>query len=296
MALTEPVTDPMRRFFALDRRTAVLLELADMAQARTCSAERREVAEQLGEPTLRWIASYGDALLDLLEGDVTRGRQGNEDAFALGVETGQPDTMLWYAAFVMQANWHEGRFEETLPLIDMAIEQAPAVYLTTPIKAIFLHRAGRPDDAGALVEEMAGAGFPIPNDLVWLSTTAVAAEAVHLVGDRDSAALLAQRLAPYPRQVAANRHLCFGAVSYHLGLLAMTTGDVDAAEHHLADAVARNGTLRSPRHQASALVALAELRLGAGRPGAGEAVERAAELVERHGIECLRPQVRALGG
>lgn len=296
IALTRSGADPMRRFFALDRRTSVLLELADMDRARTCSAERRAIAEQLGEPTLRWIATYGDALLDLLEGDVGVARQGNEDAFALGVETGQPDTMLWYAAFLMQANWHDGRFDEVLPLVEMAIEQAPAVYLTRPFRAMILHRAGRGDEARAAVAEMARERFPIPNDLVWLSTTAMAAEAVHLVGDRESAAVLAERLAPFPEHVAANRHLCFGAVSYQLGLLAATVGDAEEAERHLEDAVGRNGRLRSPLHQGRALVALADLRRSSGMAGADDALEQAVQLVDRFRIEGLRDQVRSLGG
>lgn len=296
MQLTESGGDPMRRFFALDRRIAVLLELGETQQARTCSAERQAIAEQLAEPTLRWIATYGDALLDLLEGDVSVALEGNEAAFTLGVETGQPDTMLWYVAFVMQANWHRGLFEETLPLIDAAIEQAPAVYLIRPLKAVFLHHAGHHDRARAIVDEIARDDFPIPNDLVWLSATVVAAEAVHLVGDRDSAALLGARLAPFPMHVASNRHLCFGAVAYHLGLLAMTLGDFDSAERHLVEAVQRNGRLRSPLHEGRALVALAELRHRSGRPGADQVVARAAELVERHGVECLREQVRALAG
>ena len=48
--------------------------------------------------------------------------------------------------------------------------------------------------------------------------------------------------------------------------------------------------------EAEPLVALAEVRGSSGAPGAGESVARAAELVERYGIECLREQVRAHGG
>ena len=295
MELTSHGNDPARRFFALDRRTTVLLELADMDGARACSNERRAIADRLREPTLVWLATYGEAALDLWEGNLEASHAGNEAALSLGMETGQPDGLLWFAAHVIQANWHRGQYEETLDLIAQAVERAPSASVVWPVQAVFLFHAGRNDDARRAVAELADAGWRIAHDVLWLTTTALSAEAAHLVGDRASAEELRDRLVPFAGHVAATRGTFQGAVSYYLGLLAITLGLGDEAERRMLDAVDRNTRLRAPFHRTRALLALAELRRETDPSSAAALVTEASEAVARYDIAALASQVRALG-
>ncbi len=293
--LTASGADPVRRFFALDRRIQVLLELADRPGARRCAEEREAIADQLGEPTLRWFAALGTAALDLIEGDLAAARRGAEASLALGFETGQPDALVFFGAQMIQIHWHLGQYDECIPYVEQGIERAPGVSTFPPVLATFLGHLGRTDEARTVIEGLAATGFETPHDLLWLTTAVCTAEAIHLVDDRDSAAVLFERLLPFRDHVAVSRSTFQGAVSYYLGLLAITLGRPEADEL-LVDAAERNGRLRAPFHRSQTLLALAGIRRERDPAGAQALVAEVAELVERYDIGALRAAVGAFGG
>src|SRR5262249_4864836 len=69
----------------------------------------------------------------------------------------------------------------------------------------------------------------------------------HDLGDRRCAQLAYELLLPYARLIAASRPAvsCAGSVSYYLGLLAMTLGNVTSAAEHLENALQAHRRLRS---------------------------------------------------
>lgn len=292
MALTERSNDPVRRFFALDRRAQVLLERADMTGARACSHERARIADQLGEPLLQWLAVFGEAALDLAAGDVDGATSKGEQALALGLETGQPDALVFYGGQLVQIDWHRGVWDEGIALIEQGLERAPGISAFPPVHATFLFRAGREHDARAAVDAMAATGFDIPHDLLWLTSTCLAAEAVHLVDDVDSAGLLLERLLPFREHIAVSRGTFQGAASFYAGLLAVTAGN-DDAESLLRDAVDRNGRVQTPFHRARAQLALATHVRDRRPDEADELVTAVKASIERHAIDGLREQVAA---
>lgn len=293
MTLTERSNDPVRRFFALDRRAQVLLERADMTGARACSLERARIADQLGEPLLQWLAVFGEAALDLAAGDVDGATTKGEQALALGLETGQPDALVFYGGQLVQIDWHRGLWDEGVSLIEQGLERAPGISAFPAVHATFLFRGGREDEARAAVDAMAATRFDIPHDLLWLTSTCLAAEAVHLVDDAASARLLLERLLPFREHIAVSRGTFQGAASFYAGLLAITAGS-DDAESLLRDAVDRNGRVQTPFHRARAQLALAAHVRDRQGAEAAELVAAVQHAIERYAFDGLREQVAAI--
>ena len=85
-----------------------------------------------------------------------------------------------------------------------------------------------------------------------------------------------------------------GAMAHHLGVAAMTAGDLDRAEAHLRQAADQHHHLRAPGWEARSRLLLAEVLLrrdGAALPVARELVNRAAELVEGHDVPEVRREL-----
>ena len=294
--LTRSSSDPVRRFVALDRRIMVLTERGDVPAARHLSVQRAAIADEVGEPTLRWLAVLGSSQLDFIAGDVEAASLGAARSLELAVESGQPDGPVHFGALMMQVQWHRGQFEETLPLIAQALEQNPGLPAYRPVLALFHLHAGHLEEGRTLVEELTADDFSFPPDLLWMTSMVVAAEAVHLAGHPESAALLHERLSPFAHQVAVARATCQGPVSHVVGLLASTLGRTEEAEHHQRQALAVARHMESPFHQVRPMLALAELVQLADPVEAGALLAEASELVDRYGIGGVARQLQALGG
>lgn len=258
MALTEDRGDPLRRFLALDHQTDVHVADADMEGARRCTAERRAIADQLGQPTFLWLVTNSEAILDLVEGDVDAAQAGAEKAFQLGAESGQPDLMTYFGGLLMQIHMHRNQYAEIIPVVRERVQSSPGVSAFRAVLTNFLAHAGATDEAAGLLTEMAADGFAFDRDLVWLTSTAFFAEAAAMVGELDSASLLYDQLLPYEDQVICTRAHCIGPVGYYLGRVARSLGNAEAVGH-FRDAIGRSEGLRSPYHRARAMLGLAEV-------------------------------------
>lgn len=293
MALTADRSDSVGRFLAVERRSTVLLELADMPRARVGSREMAAIAHRLGEPTLCWLATQFAAVLDFVEGDLDQAVAGAQAALQIAQESGQTDALVYWSGLMLQVQWHRGLFAETIPLVEQAAAANPGLTVYRTVLAVFCAHLGRHDEARAWLADLAADDYRFPYDVMWLTSSAVTAEAVSLVGDVQASRVLYDRLVPYVDHVAASRTSCQGCVGYHLGLLATTLGRHDKAVAHHEVGLERNTGLRSPFLRARSMVALADL-LGDTDPERAVALTaEAAELVERHGFGAIAGGGRA---
>jgi class 3 adenylate cyclase/tetratricopeptide (TPR) repeat protein len=294
MELTSSGTDPVRRFWALESQTDVHLATANMAEARACSTERRAIAEHLGQPTFVWLATHGDSLLDIVEGDVDAAAAGTDAAVELGFESGQPDAMTYFAGMLMQIHMHRHQYTEIIPVARERLEALPNLSAVRAVLVNFLCQNGEMEEAKQLLAGMADGGFTFDRDLVWLASTALVAESAAIVGDRASVALLHDRLARYADQCITTRAYCIGPVGYYLGVASAALGDVDAAQRHFRTAIELSEGLRAPFHSARSMLGLAELLQSADRAKAAALLAEVEALAELYKMPGQAARARQL--
>ncbi|MDA0162072.1 AAA family ATPase [Solirubrobacter ginsenosidimutans] len=120
---------------------------------------------------------------------------------------------------------------------------------------------GRDDGAREVVAEMLrDGGRNLPDTVNW-HVLCDLGEAVALLGDEDSAAILHAKLAPHARlfPVVARGGLCLGSAEYFVGRLASTLGRHDEAEWRLRRAVGENLRIGARPRATIALMRLGEL-------------------------------------
>ncbi|MFM7061622.1 MAG: ATP-binding protein [Actinomycetes bacterium] len=297
MRLTEGYDDPMRRFWALVQVLTTWLTIGDIHAARSAAAELMTAATRLGNPQTRWIATLWAVQIATTTGDLAEAERLTNEAFALSLDAGRQDGMLYTGSQLMSIRLQQGRTAELLPLIEQAVVTYPRIPGFRSVLAFAAARSGDLDLARSRFAELAATAFSFPEDQVWMTATTLAAHTAHLLDDGAAATVLLPRLEPYGDRIGVQTLSAnVGAVSHHLGLLRMTLGDLERAEADLVDALERNTRLESPHYRAQTMLALA--RLGRDRDpqrAAGLAAEAAA-IAARYGFAQIAMEAAALAG
>ena len=90
----------------------------------------------------------------------------------------------------------------------------------------------------AMTESLISIAPELPFDEDWLVSMGLLAETAHALRDREAAASLYEQLLPYGDRIAVGVvEISMGPVARYLALLAMTVGDVEAAEDHFVTAL-----------------------------------------------------------
>lgn len=288
--------DPFQRFFAIEMHADSLLARGEIAEVRRLHEERRRIAEELRQPVLTWVATNASGLLQLLSGDVEGAEELADEAFAIGVETGQPDVMVYYGALIIPCRIQRGRAGEMIPVLEQAVADNPGLPAFRVVLAMCLALDGRLDEGRVVFAELRESGFPFDLDLVWMTDHVTAADVAVLLGDRESATLLYDRLAPFGDLVACTRANCLGSAAYSLGTLAELLGRSEDAERHLRVALETNDRLGSPYHLARTQTALARVLRERDPARSHELAAAALEIGERLQLPLVTHHARALLG
>jgi tetratricopeptide (TPR) repeat protein len=214
-----------------------------------------------------------------------------EEALTLGLETGQPDALLFYGLWLMGIRWVQGRDVELTALIAQAAQDNPGVPGFQAFLAFNYAWLGELDLARSQFDQLAKDDFTFPSDDLWLMANTFVAEVAAVLGDRAAAAVLSERLEPYRELIAASAAACTGAVSHVLGCLAATLGRDDEAEQYLTDALVRHERLEAPFFRARTMLELARV-IRAREPERAEALfEEALTLADTYGMASIRERV-----
>ena len=116
-ALAEELQDPIALHFASEFSVFANLDVGDRQAIDQASERSAHLAEQIGQPTLRWIATWTLALRCWLDGDLPGAEVHINDAFALGLEAQQPDAAVVPGVLLMFLRWAQGRPEEIEPIL-----------------------------------------------------------------------------------------------------------------------------------------------------------------------------------
>ena len=221
-------------------RAAALLELGDPS-GRDELLTYISLASGLGHARGRWGALTRRATFAQLAGQAEEAARLGEEALELGLAIGEPDAVGCFCT----SRWSLVALGVREPAGDPDGEPDP----TDPLWPMFpLLKAWPPAVRGDLETAAAALGdFSVLDIAVWtgLEGLAVAAVVFAAVGTNAQRAWVYDRLRPY-----AGTHVVVGgcasyhaAVDHHLGALAASLGDLDAAEQHFTSALAMHERL-----------------------------------------------------
>jgi class 3 adenylate cyclase/tetratricopeptide (TPR) repeat protein len=195
------------------------------------------IAEELGQPVLRWRAAYLQAHRAMASGRFDEVERWANESLCLGEEAGQPDRMAFHLR--LEVKFLQGRFEEADELIRPLIEQFPGAVAYPAFLAWALAEQGRTDEAKAILDRFrAGAFADIPRDYTRLLILVSLSRACSRLEDSAAAAALYDLLLPSRAAMTTGQTVWFGPVTHDLGLLATVLGRYDEADEHFAEAVA----------------------------------------------------------
>jgi DNA-binding SARP family transcriptional activator/class 3 adenylate cyclase/tetratricopeptide (TPR) repeat protein len=238
VGLARQLEDPVAMFYASNFRLQASTALGHLHDAEVALARMRELSEEIGQPILRWMATFARASRALLAGDHAEAERLNDLALELGTTSGQPDSLVFYGATLSYVRWQQGRMAEMVPFLWEAARENPGIPSYWGGVAWALADSGDTGEAARLVAEGAALGFAhLPDDLLQLPGLAMYAEAAIRLGATEASAILYDLLAPWHGQLPYMGVGIDGPVDHYLGALAAVLGRIDVAEVHLGRAL-----------------------------------------------------------
>jgi hypothetical protein len=245
-------------------RVVDLFERFDIEEWRAEVRRHAALADELRLPAFQWYTPMWEAVDAVHCGRYEEGRRLSERARALGERAGDRNArlfadMLQFAEVLLREDW--GAFN--LELAEQKIATSPAAMswrsaLAQMYAATGDAEAARAHIAAVIADDFAG----LPFDANWPSALAEIAEAIAMLGDARSAALVYERLLPYAeRAITSGRAITsYGSTHRLLGALAAVMGRRDEAIARHRAGVRHNERAGYEPHAERGRRALAKLR------------------------------------
>jgi ATP/maltotriose-dependent transcriptional regulator MalT len=191
-----------------------------------------------------------------------------------------------YGTQLIAFGWLRGDTSHLIEPTEDILGRVPSLPAWRAALALVQAFGGRGDDARELLRDVATDLDALSFSSTWSGALIGLAEAARVLDDRESAAAVYERLAPYGDRlsVISLSLTTMGPISHVLGVLARLQGDLARAEGHLLDALATCERIGSPPYDARARVQLAHVLL---ERGGEENSARAGELLAR-GLDTAR--------
>ena len=287
----------MLRFWATYLTAEPAGERGDFEDCDRAIEAMRALAEEIGQPTLRYFHLFLAANRARL-----RGRLEEAQALAEAIgETGESEALMFSGSMMLALQIDQGHLEEMLEVLPTFAEEVPAFpdvprgVRPGPVEA------GRPEEARPFVEEAAQDGFyHMPWDQAWTMGMSIWAEVAAHVGPPSAVEVLYEKLKPWAGQVAWSGISTNGSLARYVGLLAAAMGRHDEAQEHFAAAAEVHERVDAPIFLARTRLDWAQSLLARGGPGDAERVqemvEQARATAREHGCVTLEARaVAALG-
>ncbi len=287
--------DPALEHWAQNIAGHHYVERGEIARAEQAFAREGEIAEQLGQPTLRWFAAFPLPGLAVAR-DLAKAERLAERALQIGQEAGQPDAIMFYGIALATIRSYQGRGQEIVGLLEQSVAANPALPGWRASLGAILCWLDRTTEAAAILKEGCGDGFAhVPHDRAALRVFGFYADIAVQIGDAEAALALAELMEPFADQFMWDGAACNGHVRLWLGLLAATRGDLEQAERHLSFAREFHEQNHMPLWVARGHLGWAEALAREGESTrARDHANRALELSREHGFGLFEPRAVAL--
>lgn len=297
--LAEEVGDRERLMDPCWFRFVHFMTVGQVAEARAQLQMASRLAEELGQPSQRWLTSLLATALALQDGRLSEAEDLIEGTHQLGRRAEQwwAGASWLFALFVLRRE--QGRLAELEEDFRRALDEYPGYRSFRGMLLVSLAEPDRLDEARRLFARLAVDDFgALPKDNEWLCNLTLLAEAADALGDRDRAATLYDLLAPYAGQVALiASEVSLGPVFRSLGMLASLTGQHEAGRQHFEASMAMSERMGARPWLAHSQYQFGRMLLGGAPKDAEEAVDllRAAlEICEATEMTALQEKVVGL--
>jgi hypothetical protein len=226
--------DPALEFWAASREWAISEERCEFDRATDAHQHEQRLADELGQPTLRWLACAHSTMIELRRGNLGEGERLGERGAQLGQDGDPVNAALYYGAQLAFMRVHQGRGDEVLPMMEQSVAAYPGIPAWRAGLAATYCWTGSFEKGGAIVREAASDRFDhVPWDPVRTTALALYAQAAAQSRCAEAAPILYLLLEPWADEIASNDILNYGHVRMYLGQLAAATDRNDLADEHL---------------------------------------------------------------
>lgn len=273
------------------------LEDGDPEAVELAHAELVTLVDRLRLPQYRWYLELYGATRALIDGDVERSEQLALQALERGGPMGDLNVDLAFGGQTYLQWVERGWLDQLVPIAEEQVARLPGVAAWRAALAQALAAAGRDEEAGALLRATLEEVSAAPPEPLRRATLGVLSDVAHRLGDARAAATLHELMLPEDGSMATLAQMAgfAGAMAHHLGVAALTAGDLDRAEAHLRRAARQHHRLGAPGWEARSLLLQAEVLLRrdgrAATTAARDLVDRAAGLVEGHDVPEVRREL-----
>jgi class 3 adenylate cyclase len=201
------------------------------------------LAEELRLPELIWFASTLRAMQAFVAGRVEEAEALATQALEKGRAYDPANVMVMYTAQMLGIRREQARAGELSGAIKAAVAQFPLIPAYQATLAFNCSEAGELDDARREFEVLAKDDFAtIPLDGNWPIAMLVLSQACATLGDKERAAILYDKIAPYADRCVVVGTLvnCYGALGGYTADLAATMERWDDAEREFEAALVMN--------------------------------------------------------
>jgi DNA-binding NarL/FixJ family response regulator len=279
-------------------RIDALLMTGDLTAMDAETGRLAALVDRLGWPVARWHLLRARVSRLMLAGRFDEARTLAVEARDLALRAQDESAARLYLAFATSLAMHTGRFD------DKPGAGALMSFLDVPIAAAQLGGLAITEDDRDLGERCwerlrpALDRLPVDGRRTYIVVTA--GEIATWLGDREAVARCYARALRFAGLYLNSMTAVHGAVARPLGVMASALGDHDAADRHLAAAVAMEERIASPPFVAQAQVAHARALLARGgaadRRRALHLADRAARTARRFGMAPVHAAATAVAG
>lgn len=230
---------------ALEGQAWRILALFERGDIATVDQEIESYARQSAKirlPRNRWYLTLVRSARAFLVGQFVEGERLATEAAAVQGEQGeQANALMFFGAQLFTVRREQGRLGELAPALTGFATQFAALPIWRCSVTVFHCEQGDYEAARREFDSLAAQDFAaLLPDANRLPALALLAEACHMLGDAQRAALLYQFMLPYAERniVVATSAICYGPAARYLGLLATTLARWEDAARHFADALA----------------------------------------------------------
>jgi tetratricopeptide (TPR) repeat protein len=245
--VAERLEDPATQARAWLVRARLALETGRLSDFDRAFTRCSQLAEEVGQPTLRWSNSWTRLGRELLAGNVNTAERLARETADIGRLAGQQDVVVFFGYHLFSVLSEQNRLHEIEGLITEAAAFDTGLAIWTPVLARLHLEMGRPAQAGEMLDHFSHEGAVVPIDAWWWHTCGNWVSVCAVLDHPAAAAQLHRQLAPYAHQMGFPvTGICCPAIAHHLGVLATTLGDWDEAVDRFAAAAATHERLAAP--------------------------------------------------
>lgn len=227
--------DPALDFWASTWGFLTAVLVGDLQAAAGLIGTSTAVAEDVGQPFMRWIATFGRSHLHRILGRLGDAEQLAWEGLELARAAGAPDAFRMFGIQLFWIRYDQGRLAEVVDLLVRAVSRDPPPPLILAAYALAMCELDQPDDARRAFDQLAAQDFALPFAPLFAAT--ILADVAATLDAVDEAAVLYRHLLPHRGLLGTNGAATTGRVDHYLALLADTLGRFHDAEDHFRAAL-----------------------------------------------------------